>query len=151
MMPIWLWGGGVAGNNNQKIAAEQEAKSTETENTASSQAPYKAELVTGTNRSAYLMRKLTVEEEDTVKRALSQGTLLPSSINQKDLLTLAGRKCKGRLNTNIINMYTQVVLKQCDKKMCLQEQEQRHSLFYGSEFIDKYFDKKTLEDIIMIK
>jgi len=53
----------VAGNNNQKRAAEQEAP----------QATYKAELVTGTNRSDYLMRKLTIEEEDTVKRALSPG------------------------------------------------------------------------------
>ncbi len=120
---------GVADNNNQKIAAEQEAKSIETANTTSYQAPYKAELVTGTNRSEYLMQKLTVEEEDTVNRALSPGALLPSSINQKDLLTLAGRKGKGKLNTNIINMYTQVELKECDKKLCLQDQERGQSLF----------------------
>jgi sentrin-specific protease 1 len=90
------------------------------------------------------MRKLKVEEKDTVKRALSPGALLPSSLNQKDLSTLAGRKGEEKLNTNIINMYTQVVLKQCDKKLCLQEQERRQSLFYGSEFIDKYFDKTNI-------
>ena len=133
---IWLWGG-VAGNNNQNISSEQEAESNVTENTTSSQATHKEELVTGTNRSAYLMRKLTVEEKDTVKRALSPGALLPSSLNQKDLSTLAGRKGEGKLNTNIINMYTQVVYKQCDKKLCLKEQDQLQSLFYGSEFIDK--------------
>ena len=83
---------GVAGNNNQKIAAELEAESTGTPKTTSSQATHKTELVTRNNRSAYLMRKLTVEEEDTVKKALSPGALLPSSINQKDLLTLAGKK-----------------------------------------------------------
>ena len=69
------------------------------------------------------MQKLTVEEENTVERALSKGAILPSSINWKDLCTLAGRKGKGKLNTNIINMYTQVVLKECDKKLCLQEQD----------------------------
>jgi hypothetical protein len=104
-------GEGVADNKNQKIAAELEAESTETANTTSSQATHNTELVTGTNRSEYLMRKLTIEEEDTVERKLSPGALLPSSINQKDLLTLAGRKGGGKLNTNIINMYTQVVLK----------------------------------------
>ncbi len=52
---------GVADNNNQKIAAEQEAKSVETANTTSYQAPYKAELVIGTNRSEYLMQKILVE------------------------------------------------------------------------------------------
>ncbi len=62
-------GGDVAGNNDQEIAAEQEAKSIETTNTTSNQAPYKAVLVTGTNRSEYLMQKLTVEEENTVERA----------------------------------------------------------------------------------
>ena len=41
-------------------------------------------------------------------------------------------------------MYTQDVLKQCDKQLCLQEQERRQSLFYGSEFIDKYFDKTNV-------
>jgi hypothetical protein len=87
------------------------------------------------------MRKLTIEEENTVERALSPGALLPSSLNQKDLHTLVGRKGEGKLNTNIINMYTQDFLKQCDKQLCLQEQERRQSLFYGSEFIDKYFDK----------
>ena len=61
MMLIWLWGEGVAGNSNQKIAAEQEAQSTETSNTTSSQATHKEELVIGTNRSDYLMRKLTIE------------------------------------------------------------------------------------------
>jgi hypothetical protein len=50
-----------------KSAAEQEAKSIETTNTTSNQAPYKAVLVTGTNRSKYLMQKLTVEEENTVE------------------------------------------------------------------------------------
>jgi hypothetical protein len=90
------------------------------------------------------MRKLTVEEEDTVERALSPGTLFPSSINQKDLCTLAGRKGEGKLNTKIINMYTQVVLKQCDKKNCLQQQEQCRSIFYKSEFIDNYFDKTNI-------
>jgi len=40
-MQIWFWGGGVAGNNNHKIAAEQEAESTVTANTTSPQAPYK--------------------------------------------------------------------------------------------------------------
>ena len=70
-------GVGVAGKNNQKIAAEQEAKLIETANTTSNQASYKAELVTGTNRSEYLMQKLTVEEEDTVERALSPGAILP--------------------------------------------------------------------------
>ena len=69
------------------------------------------------------MRKLTVEEEDTVDRELSPGALLPSSINRKDLLTLAGRKGGGKLNTKIINMYTQVVLKECDKMLSLQDQE----------------------------
>ena len=127
-------GVGVAGNNNQKRAAEQEAP----------QATYKAELVTGKKRSDYLMRKLTIEEEDTVEWALSPGALLPSSLNQKDLLTIAGRKGEGKLNTNIINMYTQDFLKQCDKQLCLQEQERRQSLFYGSEFIDKYFDKTNI-------
>ena len=78
------------------------------------------------------------------ERALSLGALLSSSINQKDLLTLAGKKGEGKLNTNIINMYTQVVLKQCDRKLCLQDQERRPSLFYGSEFIDKYFDKTNI-------
>ena len=68
-------GGGVAGNNNQKIAAELEAESTKTANTTSSQATHKKELVTGTNRSAYLMQKLTVEEKYTVERALSPGAL----------------------------------------------------------------------------
>jgi Ulp1 family protease len=116
----------------------------ETTNTTSNQAPYKAELVTGTNRSEYLMQKLTVEEENTVERTLSKGAILPSSINQKDLCTLAGKNGEGKLNTNIIHMYTQVVLKQCDKKLCLQEQERRPSLFYGSEFIDKYFDKTNI-------
>ncbi len=43
---------GVADDNNQKIAAEQEAKLIETANTTSSQAPHKEELVIGTNRSA---------------------------------------------------------------------------------------------------
>ncbi len=62
-------GEGVAGYNNQEMAAQLEAESTETANTTSSQATNKTELVTGTNRSAYLMQKLTVEEEDTVKRA----------------------------------------------------------------------------------
>ncbi len=138
-------GEGVAGYNNQEMAAQLEAESTETANTTSSQAPHKEELVIGTNRSAYLMRKLTIEEEDTVKRALSKGALLPSSINQKDLLTLAGRKGGGKLNIDIIETYSQVVLKQCDKKLCLQEQEQRQSLFYGSEFIKKYFDKTNYE------
>ncbi len=95
---------GVADNNNQKIAAKQEAKLTETANTTSSQALYKAELVTGTNRSEYLMRKLTVEEEDTVKKALSPGAILQSSINQKDLCTLAGKNGEVKLNTNIIHM-----------------------------------------------
>ena len=90
------------------------------------------------------MRKLTFEEKVTVKRALSPGPLLPSCINQKDLLTLAGRKGEGKLNTDIIEMYTQVVLKQCDNKLCLQEQERRQLLFYGSDFIDKYFDKKNI-------
>ena len=82
-------------------------------------------MVIGTNRSDYLMQKLTIEEEDTVMRALSPGALLPSRTNQKDLLTLAGRKGGGggKLNTAIIEMYSQVVLKQCDKKLCLQEQE----------------------------
>ena len=141
---ILLCGGGVAGNNNQEIAAQLEAESTKTANTTSPQATYKAELVTGTNISDYLMQKLTIEEEDTVKRALSPGALLPSSINQKDLLTLAGRKGGGKLNTSIINMYTQDFLKQCDKQLCLQEQERRQSLFYGSEFIDKYFDKTNV-------
>ncbi len=126
---IWLWRGGVAGNNNQKIAAEQEAESTVTANTTSPQATHEEDLVTGKNRSDYLMRKLTIEEEATVERALSPGALLPSSINQNDLLTLAGRKGKGKLNTNIINMYTQFVLKEYDKKLCLQDQEQRQSLF----------------------
>ncbi len=65
-------GDGVTGYNNQKIAAEQEAELIETANTTSNQAPYKAELVTGTNRSEYLMRKLTFEEKDTVERALSR-------------------------------------------------------------------------------
>jgi len=97
-------GEGVAGYNNQEMAAQLEAESTETANTTSSQAPHKEELVIGTNRSAYLMRKLTIEEEDTVKRALSKGALLPSSINQKDLLTLAGRKDVGNQNTDIIEM-----------------------------------------------
>ena len=123
----------IAGYNDQEMAAQLEAGSTKTTNTTSSQAPHKEELVIGTNISAYLMRKLTIEEEDTVKRALSQGALLPSIINQKELLKLAGRKGGGKLNTNIINMFTQVVLKQCDKKLCLQEQERRQSLFYGSE------------------
>ena len=89
MMQIWLWEEGFADNKKQKIAAEQEAQSTETSNTTSSQATHKEELVIGTNRSDYLMRNLTIEEEDTVKRALSLGALLPSSINQKDLLTRA--------------------------------------------------------------
>jgi Ulp1 family protease len=61
-----------------------------------------------------------------------------------DLLTLAGRKGEGKLNTNIINLYTQVVLGKCDKKLCQQKQERRQSLFYGSEFIDKYFDKTNV-------
>ncbi len=126
------------------MAAQLEAESTETANTTSSQAPYKAELVTGTNRSEYLMQKLTVEEEDTVNRALSPGALLPSSINQKDLLTLAGRKGEGKLNTNIINLYIQDVLQQCDKKLCLQEQEQHQLLFYGTELMNKYFDKTNI-------
>ena len=60
------------------------------------------------------MRKLTIEEEDTVERALYLGALLPSRIKQKDLLTLAGRKGEGKLNTDIIEMYSQAVLKQCD-------------------------------------
>ena len=63
---IWLWGG-VAGNNNQDIAAQLEAESTKTANTTSPRATYKAELVTGTNRSDYLMRKLTIEAEDCHK------------------------------------------------------------------------------------
>ena len=115
-------GEGVAGDNNQEIAEELEAESTKTANTTYSQATHKEELVTGTNRSDYLMRKLTIEEEETVKRALSPGALLPSCINQKDLLTLAEWKGGGKLNTAIIEMYSQVVLKQCDKKLCLQEQ-----------------------------
>jgi hypothetical protein len=127
-------GVGVAGNNNQKRAAEQEAP----------QATYKAELVTGKKRSDYLMRKLTIEEEDTVEWALSPGALLPSSLNQKDLLTIAGRKGEGKLNTTILNMYTQVVLKQRDKKLCLQEQERSQLLLYKSEFINKYFDKTNI-------
>ena len=49
-------GESVAGDNNQKIAAELEAKSTQITNTTSSQATHKPELVTGTNRSAYLMQ-----------------------------------------------------------------------------------------------
>ena len=61
MMQIWLWGGGVAGNNNQKIAEKQEAESTVPENTTSPQATHEEELVTGTNRYSYLMRKLTIE------------------------------------------------------------------------------------------
>ena len=85
------------------------------------------------------MQKLTIEKEDTVERALSQGALLPSRINQKDLLTLAGRKNGGKLNTAIVEMYSQIIHKQCDKKLCLQEQERSQSLFYRSEFIDKYF------------
>ena len=136
---------GGAGNNNQEIEAELEAESTKTENTTYSQATNKEELVTGTNRSDYLMRKLTIEEEDTVVMALSLGALFPSRINQKDLLTLAGRKGGEKLNTDIIEMYSQVVLKQCDKKLCLQEQERSQSLFYRSEFIDKYFDKTNNE------
>ncbi len=87
-------GEGVAGYNNQEMAAQLEAESTETANTTSSQAPHKEELVTGTNRSDYLMQRLTVEEEVTVERALSQGALLPSSINQMNFLTLVGRKGK---------------------------------------------------------
>ena len=51
MMRIWLWGGGVADKNNQEIAAGPEAESTKTANTTSPHATYKAELVTGTNRS----------------------------------------------------------------------------------------------------
>ncbi len=137
-------GAGVAGNNNQKIAEEQEAKSTETAKTTSYQKPYKAELVTGTNRSEYLMRKITEEEKKAVERALSPDAVLPPNINQNDLLRLAGKKGEGKLNTNIIDMYTQYVLKQCDKQLCLQEQERHHSLFYGSEFIDKYFDKNYI-------
>ena len=54
-------GEGVADNYNQEMAAQLEAESTETSNTTSSQATHKTELVTGTNRSAYLMQKLTVE------------------------------------------------------------------------------------------
>ena len=107
------------------IAAELEAESTKTANTTSSQATHIEELVTGTNRSDYLMRKLTIEEDETVRRELSLGALLPSSINQKDLLTLAGRKGGGKPNTAIIEMYTQVVLEKCDKELCLQEQERR--------------------------
>ena len=84
---------------------------------------------------------MTIEEDETVKRALSLGALFPSSINQKDLLTLAGRKGGGEMNTAIIETYSQVILKQCDKKLCLQEQERSQSLFYGSELINKYFDK----------
>ena len=61
------------------------------------------------------MRQLTVEEEDTVERALTPGALLPSIINQKDLLTLAGKKSGGRLNTAIIEIYTQVVLNNVTK------------------------------------
>ena len=106
------------------MATGLEAESTKTATTTSSQATHKEELVTGTNRSDYLMRKLNIEEDETVKRALSPGALLPSIINQKDLLTLAGRKDGEKLNTDIINMYTQVVLKQCDKKLYLKEQEQ---------------------------
>ena len=87
-------GVGVSGKNNQSIAEEQKAKSTETAKTTSYQEPYKAKLVTGANRSEYLMRKITVEEEDTIERALSPGALLPSSINQKDLLRLAGKRVK---------------------------------------------------------
>ena len=143
--------GGVTGNNNQEIAAELDAESNKTANTTYSQATHKEELVTGTNRSNYLKRKLTIEEEDTVVRALSPGALLPSSINQKDLLTLAGRKSGGKLNTAIIEMYSQVVLKQCDKKLCLQEQERSQSLFYGSEFINKYFEKQMMKSIIIIR
>ena len=106
--------GCVASNNNQDIAAELEAESTKTAKTTYYQATHKEELVIGTNRSDYLMGKLTIEEEDTVVRALSPGALSPSRINQKDLLTLAGRKGGGKLNTDIIEIYSQVVLKQCD-------------------------------------
>ena len=51
MISIWLWavGEGVAGNNNQEMTAQLEAGSIKTTNTTSPQAPYKAELVTGTN------------------------------------------------------------------------------------------------------
>ena len=122
-------GGSVSGINDQEISAGLEAESTKTANTTSSQATHTEELVTGTNRSDYLMQKLTIEEDETVKRALSLGALLPSSINQKDLMTLAGRKGGGKLNTAIIEMYSQVVLKQRDKQFCLQEQEQNRSLF----------------------
>ena len=90
-------GEGVAGYNNQEIAVQLEAESTETASTTSSQATQKTELVTGTNRSDYLMWKLTIEEEDTVKRALSPGSLLPSSINRKDLLIFLVRKNSLRL------------------------------------------------------
>ena len=117
-------GESVAGNNDQEIAAGLEAESTKTANTASSQATHTEELVTGTNRSDYLMQKLTIEEDETVKRALSLGALLPSNINQEDLLTLAGRKGGGKLNTAITEMYSQVVIEQCDKQLCLKEEEQ---------------------------
>jgi hypothetical protein len=50
-------GGVVAGNKKQNLAAEPEAESTVTENTTSSQATHTEDLVTGTNRSAYLMQK----------------------------------------------------------------------------------------------
>ena len=59
-------------------------------------------------------------------------------------MTLAGRKGEGKLNTNIINMYTKVILKECDKKLCLQEQERHQLLFYDTEFINKYFDKTNI-------
>ena len=49
---------GVAGFNNQEVAAQLEAESTETANTNSSQAPHKEELVIGTNRSVYPMQKI---------------------------------------------------------------------------------------------
>ena len=145
-------GEGVAGYNNQEMAAQLEAESTETANTTSSQAPHKEELVTGTNRSEYLMRKLTFEEEDTVERALSKGAILSSSINRKDLCTLARKKGEGKLKkktsyTCTLKLSLNNVTKSCAKKS---KNNVNHSSMDQSS-LENTLTKQTMKAIITIK